>query len=419
MKFGSLNFYKVQKVKIYFFIFLCFFAFFSFGIFKEFLKFKEFKSSYSVVAKVVKSYKKGARNITFLKFENLTFYTYSKKLLKPNLIVSVKIKSDKLDFMSFFRGNFFLPTFKIDEILLENNLQNNLYDFIKNQHKEPKIWEFYQALFLASAISSELRSDIVKWGISHLVAISGFHLGLLYGAIFMLLFYPYRFFQERFFPYRDLRFDLGIFVLICLGFYLYILDFVPSFLRSYVMYLVGFFLIFRGINLINYQILLFAILLILCFEPRFIFSVGFYFSCLGVFYIFLFFTHFGTKNWLYSVLFFQIYLFFAMNIPVYYFFSQAGFEQIFVILFSYIFIIFYPFVLVLHIFEIGNLLDFAILKFLNYEITTTRIEISNFIFYFVNLISLFAIKYKFLAIFIFILGVLVYLWASFKQLFFV
>ena len=81
-------------------------------------------------------------------------------------------------------------------------------------------------------ISKELREDITKWGIAHLVAISGFHLGILSAILFFLLKPIYTFFQDRYFPYRNRTDDLAFIVFLLLGSYAYFIDMTPSVVRA-------------------------------------------------------------------------------------------------------------------------------------------------------------------------------------------
>ncbi|MCB5267736.1 MAG: ComEC/Rec2 family competence protein, partial [Candidatus Cloacimonetes bacterium] len=81
---------------------------------------------------------------------------------------------------------------------------------------------------------------------SHLLAISGFHLGVLSTVLFFLVRPMYRLFQKRYFPYAHANRDTFIFVACCLLLYMLFLGTPPSLLRAFGMLVVGFVLYDRG-----------------------------------------------------------------------------------------------------------------------------------------------------------------------------
>ena len=195
-------------------------------------------------------------------------------------------------------------------------------------------------------------------------------------------------------------------------FYLFLLDFTPAFLRSLLMSALAFLFLVENLKIFSFWTLFLTIIISICFMPNLVFSVGFYFSCLGVFYIYLYLHHFNnlfksTKiGILKHILVFNIYVFFAMNIPVYYYFNTFAFSQIAVIPIGYIFTIFYPLSLFLHIFGAGNLMDELLLNFLNYNIKTYEIFIPPMLFYSLNLLNFVAIKNRLVAILLPIFGII-------------
>ncbi|ETJ82416.1 hypothetical protein X908_04200 [Campylobacter jejuni subsp. jejuni 81-176-DRH212] len=56
-----------------------------------------------------------------------------------------------------------------------------------------------------------------------------------------------------------------------------------------------FYLLCKNIKIINFVTLFCSILLCISLYPRLLFSIGFLFSILGVFYIFLYMHHFANK----------------------------------------------------------------------------------------------------------------------------
>ena len=154
--------------------------------------------------------------------------------------------------------------------------------------------ELYKTLLFATPISKELREDVQKWGISHLIAISGYNVGVISFLLFFLFKPIYQWFQSRYFPYRNATFDLTLLVIGVLIGYMVVIDFVPSFVRAVVMSCVGFLLFSRGIKLASFELLALCVVLILAWMPTLLFSLSLWFSVAGVFYLFLWLHHFST-----------------------------------------------------------------------------------------------------------------------------
>ena len=62
--------------------------------------------------------------------------------------------------------------------------KKDLYDDIK---------ELFNALFLATPINKSLRDKCVDFGVSHLIALSGFHLGVLSFVLYWVVYLFYKF----------------------------------------------------------------------------------------------------------------------------------------------------------------------------------------------------------------------------------
>ena len=321
----------------------------------------------TIYTTVINQYQKTKhdKNYTVLKLrsdDGYIFYTTSKEDLK-NLMydrLRLKIVTKKIEFLDLFKG-FYAPTFYL-EVMQKDKLKEKILNFITSQHKDNLTKELFSALFLAKPISKELRKKVSNLGISHLIAISGFHLGVLFFILYTLLKYPYRFFQDRFFPYRNRRFDLTVFIIAILFFYLYLLGFIPSLVRSYVMLIVGFVLYDRFVKIVSFEVLAVAILLILAFIPSFFFSIGFWFSVSGVFFIYLFLNYFShLKEWQ-TLLFLNLWVYIMMLPIIHYIFPKFTFLQLLSPLLSIAFILFYPLELFLHLVGMGGVLDEWILK---------------------------------------------------------
>jgi len=193
--------------------------------------------------------------------------------------------------------------------------------------------------------------------ISHLIAISGFHLGVLAAILFFLFKYPYKILQNRYFPYRSYKRDSFVFISLMLLGYLLFLDSPPSLLRAFVMLVVGFAFYDRGIKIVSMQTLLVTVLIILALFPKLIFSIGFWLSVSGVFYIFLFLIHFKELSKIKQFILLPLWVY-CMMLP----FSMAIFGNFSLyhplsIIWTTLFTLFYPLSIALHVMGLGNLLD--------------------------------------------------------------
>ncbi|MBK1971612.1 ComEC/Rec2 family competence protein [Campylobacter sp. TTU-622] len=396
----------LQKNKELFIIFLIFLSIFLFNIlleYKNYLNFKENKHPL-IQATIIQIYqKKNIKNKNYfvlkLKNKNFTFYTTSFKdlNLSKNENIELRIITTNLNFKDYLSKNFYAPSYGIQSLGFSKNLK--IIDYFLNQHKDEKIKEFYGALFFALPISLELRTDINYYGVAHLIAISGYHMGLIFSFLFFILSPIYSFFQKKYFPYRNLKLDLSIIIFIFLIIYAYLIGLIPSYIRSLIMLLWGFYLISKNIKLINFINLFLSICICIALFPRFLFSVGFLFSILGVFYIFLYLHHFSKyfKPFM-NVLLLNIWTFFAMILPVMYFFPLLTYQQILAIFISIIFIIFYPLVLFLHFINEGGLLDHYLISFFNFKLYAINFQIPFLIFLAYILLSLLSIRFKLLAL---------------------
>lgn len=374
----------------FFHLLILLFVLFCLSISLEFYNYKELTKfdSQLVNATIIKQYtkskitKKGkikTYQVLKLKSEKgVSFYTIASMSL-PQLqykTVQLEIWAGKISFWEYM--NSFFAFSKIVHIYKESSLKEDLNSYIDSQHIHNSISELYQALFSAKQLPSELQLHFSNLGISHLIAISGFHLGVLSFILYTLFKYPYRVLQDRFFPYRSSKRDSFIFIITLLFSYLLFLEYPPSLLRAFVMLLVGFILYDRGIKLFSMQTLMLTVLIILALYPRLITSIAFWLSVSGVYYIFLFLILFEkrSKSWHFFLLPFWIYL---MMLP----FSLVIFGNFSLyhpisILLSTLFALFYPLAILLHILGMGALLDPILLPLLKLETDATRLSIESY-----------------------------------------
>ncbi len=372
-----------SKKEIFLFVFLLGILF-SYNVHQKHITFKELTKSkfYTTKATISKQYQKISKTgkiyhvLKVNSKDGYSFYTTNYEDLKDisGRDVSIGFITDKIDFKSFVAG-FYAPSYDIRLYEKKSLIKETLLKFIQDQHDSPAMKELFSALFLATAISKSLREDVSFLGISHLIAISGFHLGVLFTILYFGLSWIYKYFQNRYFPYRNIRFDLTIVILILLFSYMALIGYVPSVLRSFVMMSFGFFLYHRSFKIISFEVLFVTVVFILAIVPEFLFSIGFWFSVSGVFYIYLFLKFFShLENWQIFLLL-NIWVYIAMLPIVHFIFLKFSFYQFYSPLLTMGFSLFYPFEMFLHVVGFGDLLDPLILKLFSikdiiYEIKT-------------------------------------------------
>lgn len=326
---------------------------------------------------------------------------FRKAFLKKGDFVSLTYKPIKVTFKAYILKTFLVQGKNLKRIERESqkNLREKIKEKIHAQHESKLMKEFYSALYLAEDFDIFLRNALNKWGSSHLIVISGYHMLLLFSVLYFPLKIFYSFFQKRYFPYRNAKFDLSFLIFSLLFFYLYLVNFPPSFLRSFAMSLLAFALLARNVKITSFKFLFLIYLALISTNLHLLFSIGFYFSCAGVFYIYLYLHHFqaSVKNLFLNFFLFNIFVFYAMNIPVFYFFPMMTFYQPSVIFISLLFNVFYPLSIILHFLGFGSFLDKELLAFFNYEIPTKNILLSFKLFLAYNFLSLAAIFSKKLA----------------------
>jgi len=202
------------------------------------------------------------------------------------------LPTEKIGFREYLKGPY-VPSRIKRVVPPPETLKNRLRRWIDSQHTDPRAAAFYRSIFLADPLPSALRQKIAALGSSHLVALSGFHLGILWGVLFLLLKPLYRFVQRRFFPWRYDLLDLGSFSLALLAGYLWLTGVPPSLLRAYAMLLFGWAAVLLGVEIVSFGFLSVVGVSLLVFVPTLIFSWGFWLSMSGVFAIFLLLKYWG------------------------------------------------------------------------------------------------------------------------------
>lgn len=374
----------------------------------EYYKYSDFKSTklFSTRAYVENSYFKNDYNIYKFKTKDFDFFTSSSNELKLKKLdlVDISIVTEKITFYDYLKS-FYAKSFNIFKI--ENsNFKKDVANYISNQHKNENLKELFQAIFLAMPVNSTLREIFSIYSVSHLIAISGFHLSVLSFILYFIISFFYNYFHNRYFPYRNKKFDILLMTLSFLFFYLIFTNIVPSLLRSFTMLCFALFLLRSNIKIISFESLVLILLFIIALFPKYIFSLSLWFSIFGVFYIFLFIKYFQNLNKILMILFFNFWIFASFNPIVHYFFGISSFIQLLSPILTLIFTLFYPLELFLHIFGYGDLFDKLLLTVLSFDFKSYEFftPLWFFIIYLIN--SIFAIfnKKAFFILNILILG---------------
>ncbi len=357
------------------------------SLFLEYKNFSEFKrfDSALVEATVLKQYTKSKNNRTYqvlkLKSEDgLTFYTTAKKSLQDvkDKKLELEIWSSNLDFYGYLT-NFYAKS-KIINIKENVSAKQKLDSYISSSHENKSISNVYQALYTNAPVEQDIQNKFSNLGVSHIVAISGFHLGILSLLLYFLLKPIYKFTQNRFFSYRNSKIDLFIIVVSVLFAYMLFLDSPPSLVRSFGMFVVGFVLYDRGIEIFSMQTLLVTILLLLAFSPRLAFSLGFWLSAGGVFYIFLFLIHFKNLNLLWQIIGISVLVYLFMLPVSLFIFQNFSIYHPFSIVLAILFTPFYPLSILLHVIGFGDVFDTFLEWLLVLGEDGTKVELNLYLF---------------------------------------
>ncbi len=401
----------LEKVSLFdtkrdFFLFLLLCAFiFLYSLLIEYNNYKNLTKfdSNLVTATILKQYsktklKKGKlKNYQVLKLKShkgFSFYTTSKKSFpySQGKEIQLEIWAGKISFFEYLTS--FYAYSKIQKIVKTSSLKEKLNSYLDSTHKDKDISSIYKALYTATSLPSHLQKHFSSLGVSHLFAISGFHLGVLSTLLFFIFRLPYKFFQNRYFPFRSYKLDSFVIISFILFSYLIFLDSPPSLLRAFVMLVIGFILYDRGFKILSMWTLFLTAMLILSFTPRLFFSIGFWLSISGVFYIFLFLIHFKNLHKIWQFLFVPIWVYLMMLPFSLFIFGNFSIYHPASILLTSLFTLFYPLSIVLHAIGFGGILDSILSYILNFEVINEQVSLSWYTLAIVILLSLLSIYKK-------------------------
>ncbi|WP_231175891.1 ComEC/Rec2 family competence protein [Helicobacter pylori] len=340
------------------------------NLYLEYLNYQklDFSKPTSLNAQILLQYPKTKDQKTYfvlkLQSKGMIFYSTIKEPLK-NLQYRHAQFFGKIKSCSFLESlkSCFFQTYSFS-LTRKQDFKSHLRHFIDSAHSNALVGNLYRALFIGDSLNKDLRDRANALGINHLLAISGFHLGILSVSVYFLFSLFYTPLQKRYFPYRNAFYDIGVLVWVFLLGYLLLLDFLPSFFRAFLMGLLGFLACFFGVRLLSFKLLILACCIAIALLPKLLFSVGFLLSVCGVWYIFLFLKHtqafFKTSSFLrrsFQAISLSALVFLNMLIIAHAFFPMFSPYQLFSIPLGLIFIVFFPLSLFLHAVGLGSLLD--------------------------------------------------------------
>ena len=360
------------------------------------------KPFYFTFASVESAYKKTKANHSYqvLKLrsdEGLHLYTTTHR--KENLTdarLRLQLFPNKNISFGDYLGTFYVKS-RIKRVMPgEVSIKKSLMEKVASQHSDSRLANFYGAIFFATPLDPFLRQKVSQFGISHLIALSGFHLGILWGVVYFLLYTLYRPLQQRWFPYRFALLDVGTVTMLLLGAYVWFTGAPPSLVRAYAMLIFGWGMLILGVEILSFEFLAGVLLLLPVLFPSLLVSLGFWFSVAGVFFIYLL-LHY-TKGWdgrIITIAVIPVGIFLLMLPIVHMIFPVTAPIQLFSPLFSLLFIPFYPAAILLHMIGTGELFDPALLWLFETDTTVTEHHLPWWGGLLYLLLSFAAIRYRY------------------------
>ncbi|GAA8072957.1 ComEC/Rec2 family competence protein [Helicobacter pylori] len=358
----------------------------SLNLYLEYLNYQklDFSKPTSLNAQILLQYSKTKDQKTYfvlkLQSKGMFFYTTIREPLKNLQYRHAQFfgRIKPCPFLESLKSCFF-QTYSFS-LTRKQDFKSHLRHFIDSAHSNALAGNLYRALFIGDSLNKDLRDRANALGVNHLLAISGFHLGILSMSVYFLFSLFYTPLQKRYFPYRNAFYDIGVLVWVFLLGYLLLLDFLPSFFRAFLMGLLGFLACFFGVRILSFKLLILACCIAIALLPKLLFSVGFLLSVCGVWYIFLFLKHtqafFKTSSFLmrsFQAISLSALVFLNMLIIAHAFFPMFSPYQLFSIPLGLMFIVFFPLSLFLHAVGLGSLLD----RILNMPLAIPTIFVSS------------------------------------------
>ena len=372
---------------------------FLYSIYYEFITKPFYYTNVTVLSAYEKT--KNSKRYTVLKLhsdEGFNFYTTSHK--KENFSHSkLRVQIFPNSSISFgdYLGTFYVKSKIKSKEKMPATFKDSLVQKVSEQHKSKALASFYNAIFFATPLDRELREQISKLGVSHLVALSGFHLTILWGLVYGFFLLLYKPLQQKYFPYRHALFDVGLVAVIALGLYVWFVDFPPSLLRSYAMVLFGWLALIVGVELLSFTFLGTVLAMLVVLFPSLLVSLSFGLSSAGVFYIFLLLQYTKKWNvWLITLCVIPLGIFMLMLPIVHETFGVTCLYQLASPILSLVFIVFYPMMMLFHVLGLGAFLDSPLLMLFALPVESTESLLPLWVMLGYVAVSLAAIRYKYM-----------------------
>ena len=392
--------------------FILLFLLFTVNLYIEFSNYKKFIKNeiYFTEATIINIYHNNNKNFK-AKSEEITFFTSNYKNIELEIgqKIDIYILTKNINFISYLKG-FYAQNIDISKYSSSISNKIKLSNYINEQHNNKDIASLYNALFIATPLTSKVREISSKLGISHLIAISGFHLGVISFVLYFILHFVYNKIHQTVFPYRNKKFDLMIVISILLLSYLIFIDLPASLLRAFTMYIFALFLLRSNIKIISFETLLIVVIFIIVLFPKLLFSLSLWFSIAGVFYIFLFIKYLNGLNKLLQLIIFNFWIYLIINPITHYFFATTSLEQLYSPLLTLMFSVFYPISIILHFFNVGGIFDIYLENIFTTNINSLEVLTTHWFFICYLLVSVLSVIKKEVFILLNIIMIIYNIW---------
>lgn len=234
---------------------------------------------------------------------------------------------------------------------IENNsnyfytLKNILYDRV-NKFKSGNYIK--TLLFGDNNLSSDIKDSYRINGISHLFSISGMHINLIIGILYIYL--------DRITYNKYIKYLISDFFLI---FYL-IFAYTSSLLRASIMFILSSINYFFKFEINKIDIMLLTLVIVIFINPFIIYDIGFIYSYLISFFLILFYDKYKNKNYFIKVVYTSVISFLvSFPITVFYFYEVNVFSIIInVLIVPIVSVILIPFAIITLFFPICDSIMF-------------------------------------------------------------
>lgn len=163
-------------------------------------------------------------------------------------------------------------------------IRHGLLNELKLKGLQGQVYAIVAAMVMGdkSALSNETREIYSKIGVSHVLALSGMHLGIIYAIMSLVCF------RRRYKTF-------GSIILVCsIWTYVFLVGMMPSVVRSALMLSIMTLVGLSGRNPMSLNVLSFAAIVMLINNPMILYDIGFQLSFLAVGFIVTFYKSFNT-----------------------------------------------------------------------------------------------------------------------------